>query len=345
MEKQEKLAQIQSINKEEEIHALLEELLPEMGFKDVTITHERGNTNEDGKDVVCSIYDKKKKKKDWIAFVVKKGQISGKSSSIQEIIDQTKDCFEFAYKSIFKGDNIRISKVKVVCNKHFTNGAQNKILNNNNFEKPNIDFWDGEKIVSFIDKYYPKYWLKGSKKYKKYVEVLEGYIQEDSTIKALGVQNKNIQNLIKDAIELKLFELQAEDDGSYTKKYIKSSSVINIPDSSIVVGEPGSGKSTLFKTLAREVIEQNSLRNDTEYYPVIISFKDIYDAYFDLEKAIEDYFNKGLFVNNGVEIEADHLLSNENMILFIDALDEIAQVNFKEKSLKAIKKFKKNIVE
>ena len=115
--KEEKLKIIQNIEKEEDIHRLLSELLPEMGFKDVHITHERGNKSEQGKDLICSYEDTIEDKKDWIAFVVKKGVVSGKSLVIQDIISQTKDCFEYEYKNTIKGLRIRINKVKIVTNR------------------------------------------------------------------------------------------------------------------------------------------------------------------------------------------------------------------------------------
>jgi hypothetical protein len=55
--KSEKLSAIKSFKKEDEIHELLMELLPNMGFEDVILTHERGNSPENGKDIVCSRFD------------------------------------------------------------------------------------------------------------------------------------------------------------------------------------------------------------------------------------------------------------------------------------------------
>ena len=49
----EKLDYLHNLKKETDIHILLEELLPEMGFKDVKITHEKGNKPEYGKDLIC----------------------------------------------------------------------------------------------------------------------------------------------------------------------------------------------------------------------------------------------------------------------------------------------------
>lgn len=70
--RQEKLNYLASIKKKTEIHTILEELLPEMYFSDVKVTHEKGNKPEFGKDLICSYLDEIENKKDWFAFVVKK---------------------------------------------------------------------------------------------------------------------------------------------------------------------------------------------------------------------------------------------------------------------------------
>lgn len=337
MDKQEKIKYLKNFKKEDDIHSLLEELLPEMGYTDVKITHERGNAPEDGKDLICSKYDSTEDKKDWIGFVVKKGVIAGTSPKIKEVEAQTDDCFKYSYKSVTKGE-VRINKVKVVTNERFSNAAESKILRNNNLNKANIDFWDGEKLVGYIDKYFSKYWLKGSKIYKKYIGRLEEQIKVDNISKTLGVNNKKLEYLIENAIQLKLVELVRKDDGSFDRKVYDSNSIVKIPDNSIITGEPGCGKTTLFKILTREVIEQNTIRNETEYYPILISFNDIYKANFDIEKALEEHFKKELF--NDLEIEVKQLTDKQNFTLFIDSLDEIGKKDLKEKSLTAIKEFK-----
>ena len=89
--KEDKITKIRGIKREEDIHILLEELLPLMGFNDVHVTHERGNHSEDGKDLICSYTNTIDGSKEWWAFVVKKGTVAGKSAVIQDIIAQIKD--------------------------------------------------------------------------------------------------------------------------------------------------------------------------------------------------------------------------------------------------------------
>ena len=157
--KKEKIFILHKFEKEVQIHSFLADLLPRMGFKDVIITHEQGNYPENGKDLVCSFRDIIEDKKEWYAFVVKKGTIGGTSTQINEIESQIKDCFKYEYKSLkTTSERVRISKVKVVTNGHFSSGAKNKILSNDEINNANVDFWDEERLIEIIDKYYPDYW-------------------------------------------------------------------------------------------------------------------------------------------------------------------------------------------
>ncbi|MBZ9779857.1 NACHT domain-containing protein [Psychroflexus sp. CAK8W] len=335
--KQEKLNFLTSIKKETEIHSILEEILPEMGFSDVKVTHEKGNKPEFGKDLVCSYLDEIEDKKDWFAFVVKKGKVSGSTGVVREIENQVFECFKYPYKSLEQTKKIPINKVKIITNEHFSSGAKDKIFDSNNDERANIDFWDGEKLIYFIDKYYPKFWVRGSKQYKKYIERLQERIKTDNTIKSLSIDNKKVEKLLNNMIEPKLSERITNEDGSIKWISKKADTIINLPHNSLIIGEPGCGKSTLFKTLSNEIITQNSLRNNQDFYPIILTFKEIEQADFDLEIAIEGYFNKDWNVDLGIDSKA--IIKTENCAVFIDALDELAKKESKEKALQSVADF------
>lgn len=336
--KQDKLNFLHSISKEVEIHTLLEELLPEMGFEDVKVTHEKGNKPEYGKDVVCSRYDKLENKKDWYAFVVKKGTIAGNASAVREIQDQVYECFKYPYKSIEQKKKIAINKVKVVTNQHFSSGAKDKVFESNSDDKANVDFWDDERLISFIDEYYPKFWVKGSKQYKKYIERLQDRIKVDSLVKSLSINDKKVEKILNNVIEPILSERITNDDGSIKMVQRNSSTIISIPNDSIIIGEPGAGKSTLFKTLSNEIITQNSLRNNQEFYPIILTFKEIEQNDFNIEIAIDSFFKRDW--NLDLHIDGSKIIETENCALFIDALDELPVISSKEKALSALKKFR-----
>lgn len=336
--KEEKIKHIQGLKKEEDIHKLLEELLPNMGFSDVYVTHERGSRPENGKDLICSKMDDIEQKKDWYAFVVKKGKIAGTSIAIDEIRTQTKDCFKYEYKSLMTtSERVRINKVKIVTNFHFSSGAQDKILNDNDIDRANIDFWDAEKLVTLLDKFHPSYWQKGSAAYKKYVEIFIERIREDEFTKKLSLSVPQIQKLIDNAMTPALIERIESSDGEITYKRRNINSVLSIDSNTFIIGEPGSGKSTLFRILSREIIAQNALRNDSEFFPVIITFNQIKDNGFSIEEALNKYFSSETY--RTLNIDSQLLIEANKCIIFIDALDEIASNTDKEKALHCIKEF------
>lgn len=337
--KEEKLNIIKSFKKESEIHTLLEELLPTMGFDDVTLTHERGNAPENGKDLICSVFDVIENKKDWYAFVVKKGVIAGTSAAIKDVDGQVTDCFVYEYKSITKGERIKINKVKVVTNNHFSAGATSKILERNSIDKANIDFWDGDKLLAFIENFYPQYWLKGSKSYKTYIERFESRIGNDDLVKSLNMQDNKLSKMIEFAIKQRLTEKIKNEDGTFMKKSRSCNSIIDLDQNSIVIGEPGSGKSSLFKKLAKDIILQNGLRNNSDFYPVLINFRDLSEHDFDLKKTISEYFKQDW--NNDLLIDGNQLIKNGSLSVFVDALDELAKVDLKQKALNSITDFQR----
>ena len=336
--KQDKLYYLHDIKREVDIHSLLAEILPKLGFKDVAITHEKGNMPENGKDLVCSLYDQLEDKKDWYAFVVKKGTISGTSSQINEIESQIKDCFKYEYKSLnTTSERVRINKVKVVTNEHFSSGAKEKILSNPDVDRANVDFWDDEKLILLIDNKYPKYWQNGSPIYKEYVEKFLTSIEQDDFSKRLGLSDSKIKKLVNLFVEPTLLEKEENENGQIIYKQRKTASVLRSNKSVFIIGESGSGKSTLFRQLSKQIVEQNSLRNDYELYPIIISFNQIKRNNFSIEKTIHEYFSNELY--NDLMIDANSILRGNKCVIFIDALDEIASNTEKELAFDCIQSF------
>lgn len=336
--KQDKLYYLHDIKREVDIHSLLAEILPKLGFKDVAITHEKGNMPENGKDLVCSLYDQLEDKKDWYAFVVKKGTISGTSSQINEIESQIKDCFKYEYKSLnTTSERVRINKVKVVTNEHFSSGAKEKILSNPDVDRANVDFWDDEKLILLIDNKYPKYWQNGSPIYKEYVEKFLTSIEQDDFSKRLGLSDSKIKKLVNLFVEPTLLEKEENGNGQIIYKQRKTASILQSNKSVFIIGESGSGKSTLFRQLSKQIVEQNSLRNDYELYPIIISFNQIKRNDFSIEKTIHEYFSNELY--NDLMIDANSILRENKCVIFIDALDEIASNTEKELAFDCIQSF------
>ena len=338
MNRTEKIEKIQNIDKETDLHDILMELLPKMGYKDVTLTHERGNNPEMGKDIVASMLDEVENKKNWTAFVVKKGDVRGTSGGTKEINAQIEECFDFPWHSISKGKDNKISKVKVVTSGIYKTGAVLKIIQDSFYNNPNISLWSSVELVEYIDKFYPRYWLKGDKIYKHYIEVFQQKNREDDFTKTLGINNAKIQKIIDLAIKPKLLELHINNEGEMRRKWFETHDVGKLNECALIVGESGSGKSTFFKQLANDIIYENALRNDYEHYPFILKFCDFKDCDFDVIKLLEKYLLQDDIKE--INIDLDEILEKRNFVLFIDALDEIGTTELKEKALTAIQEFR-----
>ena len=336
--KQEKLEYLHNLAKETDIHTLLAEILPSLGFHDVYITHERGNAPENGKDVICSLLDTLEDKKDWYAFVVKKGKVSGTSSEICTINSQIKDCFKYEYKSLnVRSERVRINKVKVVTNERFSTGAKDKILQDPDIDKANVDFWDDEKLIKLIDAKCPKFWQQGSPTYKKYVDALISTIDQDDFSKRLGLSEAKIKKLVNLFIEPTLLEKEILLSGDVVYKKRKVKSVLQSTDNVFIVGDSGTGKSTLFKQLAKEIVEDNALRDNYELYPIMLTFNKLRSNNYSLLDAIRNNFQEERYAT--LNIDVDEILHDRKCVIFIDALDEIASNSEKEKAFTCINDF------
>src|SRR5690606_39083465 len=106
---------------------------------------------------------------------------------------------------------------------------------------------------------------------------------------------------------------------------------------SFIIGDAGSGKTTFFKKLAKEIIEQNSIRNDSEFYPILLSFMTLRDNGYDVDSAILDYFSRDW--NKDLSINWKELKSKANCCIFFDGLDELALLSDKELAIKSLNKF------
>jgi energy-coupling factor transporter ATP-binding protein EcfA2 len=338
MTRDEKIESIKNISKEEQVHEVLMDLLEGMNYRDITLTHERGSLPENGKDIVASKFDEIENKKEWTAFVIKKGDVRGTSQGVQEIVSQVEDCFTYSWNSIVKGKDIRISKVKVVTNGKFNSGAEQKILQNNQFNNPNISFWSCNELVSHIDNYCDRIWLKGNKDYKKYIEIFQKRNREDDITKAVGLADKKIKKIIDFAIHPKLDEVNINDSGELRKRVFDLHSVATLNENALIVGEAGSGKSTFFKLLSKDIIEQNFIRDDYEFYPFIINFNDLKNSSFSIADTIKQHLKSDEY--KSIEIDFESILKSQNFVLFIDALDELGNIENKERALESVQNFK-----
>jgi len=332
-----KLKKISTLKNEMEIHTLLRDLLLQMNFQNIRITHEKGNKPEFGKDLVASLKNNTEDYDEWYAFVVKKGDIKGNALAIAEVKAQVEQCFEHKIKTVELGSH-SVNKIRVITNGHLSSGARDTILDSKIIEKGNVQFWDGEKLIELIEKYYPSYWYSGDIFYERYIKYFLRKLKNEYSTKIISISDEKAEKLINAFISPKLIEYSQDEEGKLKNTIHSADSIIKIPENSIVTGTSGSGKTTLFRKLAIEIIEQNSLRDTKNLIPVLIKFIDITVNRFNLKDTLIEHFKIEELKDTPYDIE--EFLQTGSIILFIDALDEIAKHELKINALESINEFK-----
>jgi hypothetical protein len=322
MNHNQKVLKLREFPNEKEFRLFLIDLLKSLGFKNVQHTHSYGEP-ELGKDIIASI-NHPLDEQEWHAFVVKKGRVTGGTNEIENIKNQIKQAFEYPY-SLSNGQSIKINKVKVVTNEHFTKGAIRAIEKSPALATfSNFDFWGNEKLIELIDEHYPDFWLPGDYLSKEYSKALSNAITNEFEIKELSVTkipDRKIQKLLELFITPHLLEISPVKDSKLHKK-VKSKKIgiediIKSKDNFIIEGDPGSGKSRLLNKLTCMFLDPK-LMTDDKLYPVRLKVNRIKECRFDILESIKNEV-ASLISDDIDKFNFDDI----NFIVFIDSIDDL----------------------
>jgi hypothetical protein len=159
--KHEKKELLQELSEDSLRQEVLIPLLSKMGFIDPIHHHHQ---NEKGKDIVCKEYDQVFKKTKYIAVVVKKGNITGSSSSSDgyfNVINQIKQVFNEPYKHVYELREIYIDQCILVASGKFLATSLESIygtLKQERLDKVIRDAIDVDKLICLIDDNFHEYW-------------------------------------------------------------------------------------------------------------------------------------------------------------------------------------------
>ncbi|MGD9159184.1 MAG: NACHT domain-containing protein [Desulfobacteraceae bacterium] len=317
-----KIEKLKEFKDENELRIFLMDLFKLIGFSDVQLTHKYG-APEFGKDIIASL-DHPLDKKEWYAFVVKHGRVTGGTDSIEKIKNQIKQSFEYPYECI-DGNNRKINKVRVITNEHFTQGAIEAIRKSPHLQiYTNFDFWWNEKLIEFIDKKYPEFWLPGDFISKEYTKAVNNLITNEFEIKELSV-TKIPEGKIKKLLDLfitpYLLEFSSVIDNKFSKKVetkkIEIDEIIDDKGSFIIEGDPGAGKSRLVNRLITLLLDPSRLTEDN-IFPIKVKLPTLKKNKFDIITSMKD--------------EIYSLIPDENhrfnfeeasFTVFIDSIDDL----------------------
>ena len=339
MEHREKLDKIRQISPESKFRLFLIDLLKKIGFSNVQHTHRYG-APEYGKDIIAS-FKHELESHEWYAFVVKIGKIRGGTNDIETIKNQINQCFEYSYEDV-NGNEIRVNKVKVVSNNTITRGAQEAIKNSAIVTRnANIEFWNDEKIIEYVDRKYSNYWVPQSPFIVDYCAKTRASLTRDFELKVLNnlsFDDKKAQRLIEIFVKPTLFEnkIVDNDKGESALRPVKVHlfEIESSEDNFIITGEPGTGKTRIIEQIANNfTIPENVV--EKKVLPIRVPIHSLKELNYDIEQFTQEHFQKMMpGFENRIELEEYTKLylidsidftTEEERSRILEALDQYAE--------------------
>jgi hypothetical protein len=288
-EKKEKISSIQSTNT---ALVILERIIKKAGLENV-IRYEKG---------YLTAIEKTPFSTRNLAFFPSIQELNGKDSEIHEKVSQI-DCS--GYDEVYI-----VSTYKKPISKYYRTQIEER------FNRLNFGYWNSEDLINRIDSLASDYWTHTDTFIKPYEESFLVAITDDFELKRLKIDDKYIK-MLNIFIEPRLSILYNDDDDEnliFTKSFQRKKMITT--GNFIVSGGAGTGKSTLQKQIAKEVIEKN-LRAEKKTLPIIIKQADIINNNGEIKDAIDQQLLK-----NFQKYDLRKIFKDYEILLLIDSIDE-----------------------
>ncbi|MDR6578215.1 NACHT domain-containing protein [Pseudomonas extremaustralis] len=298
-----KIERIRKLEKEvQDFHPLLKVLLARIPYIR-NIEYNQG-PNENGADFVLEKFDEFLNATTYIGVIVKIGKIRLDQGDVERQIEECEmeRTFDSGKKKIF------LSEIWIINSDTVTSNAQQKI--HHKYKNSSIIFFDGTKIATLVDKFYPEYWTDISVK-------LGEYIRRIRTFSERITKNSSILEFQEDInIEQKIRKLTSKvkpDRGRNSRVHDTSiHDAVKVENLVFLEGVMGAGKSNLVKR-AIERITNHDVINIEKVIPIGMTFKDYIDLHKeDIQKILEQAI-----------ADSNTDPNKHNYLIIIDGLDEV----------------------
>lgn len=294
-----KLEKVKSLNHEvKELHPVLRELFHNL--PSISAVNYTQGSRELGADFILTKRDDVLMEEDYVGVIVKSVSIKQNHEDVRR---QIKEC-ELPRTIDGGRKNINLTEIWVVTSKDITRNAQDVL--HNEYKNTKIRFFDADKLVTLIDKHYPRYWEFSSIELNKYVtaqkEKLERAEGQHSLVPARMGRIEIPHQIIKSPyISRRKFK---------SPKYKPATLLdeINQHRFIIIEGGMGSGKSEMLRETALKICSQQSIEENkiipyfSTYREIAESGKTLAEIKGDIEKQLEE--------------------KEKTVVFFIDGLDE-----------------------
>lgn len=355
MDKREKLEMLQNLSERDLTRRFLIPLFEseEMGCMNVRYTHRK---LEFGRDIV---YNKKDEYgiRIYTGVQVKKMRITSKD--IPRIGSQISEAFGVPFTDLSDGKDKNLDRFVILTSNEFLEEAKDSLwasLRGARLDKF-VTCIDGNQLVTLLEKHMPSAFWDEYDYFAKYFNAMKEDFEKIKDISAIGQKEPvSLENLFvslrvlekdkerripiksgpeiieKGAEKKEVDSPTKEEEVELPKKKVevpaRTAVVIDairaIKDHSriVIVGVPGSGKTTMLKYLALELCKENLEKQERANIPIFITLREFSESGKDLRSYIDEQFERYRFPKAKDLVEKD--LRDGKCRILLDGFDELA---------------------
>jgi len=355
MDKKEKLEMLQKLSEKELTKKFLIPLYESegMGCKNVQYTHK---ILEFGKDVIY-YKDDEYGRRIYTGVQVKSTKITTKD--IGSILSQV--CQAFGEQFNDSSDNKKkfLDKFVVLTSNEILEDAKQSLsasLRGSNLHK-DVTYINGNQLVSLLEKHLPSAFWDEYDYFNKYFNAMKSEFETIKDITAIGQKEpipleeiyvslrlceKTTEREIPFEKEGKIFaeeliEKEMAERKAEREKVLDAEAALKDYDKLVIIGVPGSGKTTFLKHLALKSCKENLEKQERTCVPIPIVLRELFEKGKELRDYINDVFEKYQFPQAKDFTEKD--LEEGKCRLLLDGFDELATKENQDKIAEKIRRF------
>ena len=355
METKEKLEMLQKLGEKELTKKFLIPLYESegMGCKNVQYTHK---ILEFGKDIIY-YKDDEYGRRIYTGVQVKRTRITTRDA--RDIFSQI--CEAFGEKFNDSSDNKKksLDKFVVLTSNEIPEDAKQSLsasLRGSHLHK-DVTYIDGKQLVSLLEKHLPFAFWDEYDYFNRYFNAMKSEFETIKDITAIGQKEpipleeiyvslrlceKTTEREIPFEKEGKIFteeliEKKMEERKAEREKVLDAEAALKDYDKLVIIGVPGSGKTTFLKHLALKSCKENLEKQERTCVLIPIILRELFEKGKELREYINDVFEKYQFPQAKDFAEKD--LKEGKCRLLLDGFDELATKENQDKIAEEIRRF------